>query len=296
MNMSGNWSSTMEIFLIMLYCLRVVFGGFYRYPCCQLWSRGSEESYESEEEDADTRAPRDNRHSYRVWREKDAVAERLAVGRCMKSLSGLKCMMGRCIMSKSRIDSSQALLFRICGQTCSFLDFMRPCVSMNHCLAARKLMQGALFSVFFWQYFFGEKKKKRQASKKHCFDDAKWETCPSWESKNTIATSKTRQDQTEDEMSSSCNPKARRVLSGIFMATHVVEVSCVERSFLVSWKSHTFFVLGGQNIQTLRKRVAWHPPFRNVKVRRRVRDMSCCGVWCLLSTCLTLEKRKQGTG
>ena len=83
----------MDIFLIMLYCLRVVFGGFYRYPCCQLWSRGSEESYESEEEEADTRAPRDNRHSYRVWREKDAVAERLAVGRCMKSLSGLKCMM-----------------------------------------------------------------------------------------------------------------------------------------------------------------------------------------------------------
>lgn len=77
-------------------------------------------------------------------------------------------------MSKSSIDSSQALLFRICGQTCSFLDFMRPCVSINNCLAARKLMQGAsLFSVFFGQYFFGEKEKKRQASKKHCFDGAK---------------------------------------------------------------------------------------------------------------------------
>lgn len=68
-------------------------------------------------------------------------------------------------MSKSSIDSSQALLFRICGQTCSFLDFMRPCVSMNNCLAARKLMQGALFSVFFGSTSSAKRKKSGKQAK-----------------------------------------------------------------------------------------------------------------------------------
>ena len=68
-------------------------------------------------------------------------------------------------MSKSSKDSSQALLFRICGQTCSFQYLMRPCVSMNHCLAARKLMQGALFSVFFLAVLLREKKKSGKQAK-----------------------------------------------------------------------------------------------------------------------------------
>ena len=56
---------------------------------------------------------------------------------------------------------------------------------------------------------------------------------------------------------------------------------------------HPWHTVDGQNIQTLRKRLDWHPRPQMSKVyKERVRDMSCCGGWFLLSTRLNPWKKK----